>query len=238
VPDDNRFFGGNELLAKSVARASLSGYINPLVVAINQSSSWPPEQRLPIIQNLLDNGAQPNIWDKFQRQQPLYVATENKDSEAVSLLLRYQASQYRPSRKGQHWRHPLDAAIEQNHIGLVSLFLKGPLTTRPFHMPALKRRVKSVQSMEILNMLITQKHYRITDEELLDVIRCMFPKINLPSRRSRRFHKNRTARVLTTSSAERLITCLRSENFASMVGKVLPSNLDLTCYIDTMSDLQ
>lgn len=105
-------------------------------------------------------------------------------------------------------------------------------------MPALKRRIKSVQSMEILNMLITQKRYRITDEEFLDVIRCMFPKINLPSRRSRRFHKNRTARVLTTSSAERLITCLRSENFASMVGKVLPSNLDLTCYIDTMSDLQ
>jgi hypothetical protein len=77
----------------------------------------------------------------------------------VSLLLQYQASQYRPSRKGQHWRHLLDAAIEQNHIGLVSLFLKGPLTTHPFHMPALKRRVKSVQSMEILNMLITQKHY-------------------------------------------------------------------------------
>ncbi|KAE8149029.1 hypothetical protein BDV25DRAFT_141191 [Aspergillus avenaceus] len=168
MPDDNRFFGGNELLAKSVARTSLNGYINPLVVAINQSSSWPPEQRLPIIQHLLDNGARTDIWDKFQCQQPLYVATENKDNEAVSLLLRYQASQYYPSRKGQHWRHPLDAAIEQDHIGLVSLFIKGPLKTRPFHMPALKRRVKSVQSMEILNMLITQKRYRITDEELLN----------------------------------------------------------------------
>lgn len=198
--DDNGLFGGNELLAKSVARTSLSSYINPLVVAINQSSSWQkPDQRLPIIQHLLDNGAQTNIWDRFQRRTPLYVATEKKDSEAVSLLLQYGADQNRGNRVSQHWRHPLDAAVEQNHIGLVALFPRGPLTTRPFHMPALKRRIKSVKSMEILNMLITQGHYQITDEQLLNVIRWIFPTINFPSRLSRRFKKNRAAGVLTTS---------------------------------------
>lgn len=90
--------------------------------------------------------------------------------------------------------------------------------------------------METLNMLITQGHYQIADEQPLNVIRWIFPAINFPSQLSRRFKKNRPAGVLTTSSAKPLIALLRSENFASMVEKVLVSNL--ACYTDMMSDLE
>jgi hypothetical protein len=173
VPDENEFVGGNEPLAKSVAENSLGGYINPLIVAITRRPSRP--LKIHIVQYLLDNGARPNMVDRFYRRSPLYVATESKAHDAVSLLLQYEASPNELSRVGESLRLLLDAAVEQNDPGLVKLLLDhdGYMETRAFHGRALKQRDKS--SLVILDMLIRRRGYHLTNEESLNVIKRCVP---------------------------------------------------------------
>jgi hypothetical protein len=59
---------------------------------------------------------------------------------------------------GLHCRVSLNAAVERNYVELVKLLLlnhKGQLRSHPFH---LQRRIKSCQSMRILNILVTNEN--------------------------------------------------------------------------------
>ncbi|KAJ6117907.1 hypothetical protein N7523_005750 [Penicillium sp. IBT 18751x] len=110
--DENAFFAGHDSMAQKFATINFRGYINPLIIAINARSTGTDDS---IIQFLLQKGAQLDVPDKFHRRAPLYIATDNKDLHVARLLLKYQAP---PNLTlGSHWRVPLDAAVERNHVG-------------------------------------------------------------------------------------------------------------------------
>ncbi|KAF3003906.1 hypothetical protein E8E15_001146 [Penicillium rubens] len=74
------------------AASNFGGYVNPLIVAINERRLY-PKRGIEIVRFLLDAGADPDAVDLFHRQSPLFVAAYNGDYEAVSLLLGFGATQ-------------------------------------------------------------------------------------------------------------------------------------------------
>ncbi|KAJ9482199.1 hypothetical protein VN97_g11239 [Penicillium thymicola] len=126
--DEYGLLGNDEKEAESFAKINFGGYINPLILAINQRSNYSREG-LEIVQFLLDNGAEPNVPGNFRRRFPIYIATEKQDLDTVSLLLERQAS---PNTfTFQHELLPLDVAVERNHIGLSSCFLITTVVSSP-----------------------------------------------------------------------------------------------------------
>ncbi|CRG92871.1 hypothetical protein PISL3812_09945 [Talaromyces islandicus] len=230
-PDSDGLLGSNGNEAESFANIHFRGYINPLILAIKQRSNYSREA-LEIVQFLLDNGAEPDIPDNFRRRYPIYIATENQDTDTVSLLLQRQAtpniitfeqsySFFGPEPKvfpGDQECSALDIAVKQNHSELVKLLLDhgSILMSRPFHFPGLRCRERSLQSMKVLNTLIIREAYRMTDQAVLKVFRWMLPNTNLPIRRSPRVHKHKSSRVLTDSAAAALVACIKSQNPESL----------------------
>jgi hypothetical protein len=202
-------------MAQKFATTNFRGYIHPLIIAINARSTGTDDS---IIQLLLSKGAQVDAPDRFHRRVPLYVATSNTDLHVARLLPNHQAS---PNETlGLQSGVPLDAAVERNHVGLVRLLLhhKGQLWSRPFHSPHLQRREKSCQSMRILNILLTNGEYDMSDEAILKVLRWRF---SLPSGRSTRMKRNQRPRILTNNAAATLINCIGSEHLDTLRHKLL-----------------
>jgi hypothetical protein len=87
--DAGGYFVGKQ---RAFAASNFGGYVNPLIVAINERRLY-PKRGIEIVRFLLDAGADPDAVDLFHRQSPLFVAAYNGDYEAVSLLLDFGATQ-------------------------------------------------------------------------------------------------------------------------------------------------
>jgi ankyrin repeat protein len=201
--DKDGYFAGKE---REFTASNFGGYVNPLIVAINNRQVH-PKYGIEIIQFLLNAGADPDAPDLFHRQSPLFVAAVNGDHDTVSLLLDSGADQHICSYEDglllqdgslhdspkEQWkiRLPLDGAVRGGHLQIVKLLIKNSsgLVSCPFHLLDLKTREPSPELIEIFRNLHISGVYPMNESQKYRLFRWFNPTANMRSRQSARIKK-------------------------------------------------
>ena len=201
--DKDGYFAGKE---REFAASNFGGYVNPLIVAINNRQVR-PKYRIEIIQFLLNAGADPDARDLFHRQSPLFVAAANGDYDAVSLLLHFRACLRVTSEEDRlrlkdgsfhdnpwkPWRNrlPLDGAVRGGHLQIVKLLIRkgSGKGSCPFHLIDFKTREPSAELMEIFQTLHISGLYSMNESQKHKLFRWLNPTASLRSRQSPRIEK-------------------------------------------------
>ena len=88
----------------------------PLTIAVKKSN-------IEIIQNLLNSGANPNIWDSYPHKTLLMIAAENGSKDTVNALLKGGASVDASYGSPGYLFSALRLAVEKNHTDVVKALL-------------------------------------------------------------------------------------------------------------------